>query len=131
MAKTNSVCIIDDDSIFVYIAKRLMKESDFSEKIIVFENGKQGIEGLIELDKNKEEMPSIIFLDLSMPIMSGWEFLDSFVDTPISNKEDLKIIVMSSSINPNEIEMIKAYPVVTDYIVKPITPSDLEKIITL
>lgn len=131
MAKINSVCIIDDDSIFVYIAERLMKESNFCEKIIVFENGKQGIEGLLEMDKNKKEMPSIIFLDLSMPIMSGWEFLDSFVNTSISNKKNLKIIVMSSSINPNEIEMIKAYPTVTDYIVKPITPSDLDKIITL
>ncbi|WP_298478906.1 response regulator [uncultured Maribacter sp.] len=131
MAKINSVCIIDDDSIFVYIAKRLMKESNFCEKILVFENGKQGIEGLLEIDKNKKEMPSIIFLDLSMPIMSGWEFLDSYANAQISNKDDLKIIVMSSSINPNEIEMIKAYPMVTDYIVKPITPSDLDKIICL
>ena len=62
--------------------------------------------------------------------MNGWEFLDSLMETPIYNKEELKIIVMSSSIHPNEIERIKAYPIVADYIVKPITPSDLEKIIS-
>ncbi|WP_299434198.1 response regulator [uncultured Maribacter sp.] len=127
MKKNNSVCIIDDDSIFVYIVKRLMDECNFFDSILVFENGKQGIEGVMELN-TKNKLPNIIFLDLSMPVMSGWEFLDAFAEAKISNKEDIKIIVMSSSINPNEIEMIKAYPMVTDYIVKPITPSDLEKI---
>lgn len=127
MKKINSVCIIDDDSIFVYIVKRLMDESNFCDSIIEFENGKEGIEGVLELN-TKNKLPNIIFLDLSMPIMSGWEFLDAFAEAKISNKEAIKIIVMSSSINPNEIEMIKAYPMVTDYIVKPITPSDLEKI---
>ncbi len=127
MKKINSVCIIDDDSIFVYIVKRLMDESNFCDSIIEFENGKEGIEGVLELNTNNK-LPNIIFLDLSMPIMSGWEFLDAFAEAKISNKEAIKIIVMSSSINPNEIEMIKAYPMVTDYIVKPITPSDLEKI---
>lgn len=127
MKKNNSVCIIDDDSIFVYIVKRLMDESNFCDSIIEFENGKEGIEGVLELN-TKNKLPNIIFLDLSMPIMSGWEFLDAFAEAKISNKEAIKIIVMSSSINPNEIEMIKAYPMVTDYIVKPITPSDLEKI---
>jgi len=129
MKKNNSVCIIDDDSIYVYIVKRLMDECNFCDSIIEFENGKEGIEGIINLNATKK-LPNIIFLDLSMPIMSGWEFLDSFAEAAISNKEDIKIIVMSSSINPNEIEMIKAYPMVTDYIVKPITPSDLEKIAT-
>ena len=127
MKKINSVCIIDDDSIYVYIVKRLMDECNFCDSIIEFENGKEGIEGIIDLNATKK-LPNIIFLDLSMPIMSGWEFLDAFAKTEISNKEDIKIIVMSSSINPNEIEMIKAYPMVTDYIVKPITPSDLDKI---
>ncbi|WP_298487958.1 response regulator [uncultured Maribacter sp.] len=127
MKKINSVCIIDDDSIFVYIVKRLMDESNFCDSIIEFENGKEGIEGVLELN-TKNKLPNIIFLDLSMPIMSGWEFLDAFAEAKISNKEAIKIIAMSSSINPNEIEMIKAYPMVTDYIVKPITPSDLEKI---
>ena len=126
-----SVCIIDDDSIFLYIAKRLMKESHFCEKIMVFNNGQHGMNGLLDLYETEKEIPSIIFLDLSMPIMSGWEFLESLPNTPISKVENLKIIVMSSSINPNEIEQIKAYPMVTDYIVKPINPSDLKKIAAL
>ena len=126
-----SVCIIDDDSIFLYIAKRLMKEYHFCEKIMVFNNGQHGMDGLLDLYETEKEIPSIIFLDLSMPIMSGWEFLESLPNTPISKVENLKIIVMSSSINPNEIEQIKAYPMVTDYIVKPINPSDLKKIAAL
>ena len=122
------IYFVDDDPIFVFISKKLMKEEKFTESIADFEHGKQAIEALIECDQQNELLPTVIFLDLSMPVMSGWEFLDSFQAAPIENKEQIKIIVMSSSINPLEIDMIKNYPVVHDYIVKPITPADLNKI---
>jgi CheY-like chemotaxis protein len=63
--------------------------------------------------------------------MNGWEFLDSFKTAPIQNKEKIKIMVMSSSINPTEIDIIKSYSIVEDYIVKPLTPADLQKLLAL
>ena len=89
---------------------------------------KEAIEALLECDEKDNLLPTVIFLDISMPVMNGWEFLDSFQAAPINNKEKIKIVVMSSSINPLEIGMIKNYPIVHDYIVKPITPADLNKI---
>jgi CheY-like chemotaxis protein len=122
------IYFVDDDPVFVFISKKILKEEKFSEAIVELENGKKAIEALIDTDETDDALPSVIFLDLSMPIMSGWEFLDSFQAAPIKNKDKIKIIVMSSSINPLEIDMIKNYSVVHDYIVKPITPADLNKI---
>ncbi|QWX83377.1 response regulator [Cellulophaga sp. HaHaR_3_176] len=126
--KNKKVFFIDDDSIFIFVSTKLIEEEDFCENLEVFEHGKNAIEALVDTSNSNQSLPEIIFLDLSMPVMSGWEFLDSFQAAPILNKESIKIIVMSSSINPSEIDMIKSYPIVHDYIVKPLTPADLNKI---
>ena len=124
-----SVYFIDDDPIYVFISKKIIVEQNFCKNFKVFENGKSAIEAIVDSETTKQKLPNIIFLDLTMPIMNGWEFLESFQASPIENKETIKIIVMSSSINPLEIDMIKSYPIVSDYIVKPITPADLAKIL--
>lgn len=125
----DKVFFIDDDPIFTFISKKLIAEKKFCKKIVEFENGKSAIEEIMELETTNQPLPEIIFLDLSMPVMNGWEFLDSFQAAPITDKNKMKIIVMSSSINALEMDMIKSYPVVTDYVVKPITPADLSKIL--
>ncbi|WP_047417129.1 response regulator [Cellulophaga sp. Hel_I_12] len=124
-----NIYMIDDDPIYLFLAKKLFIEQKFSQNIKTFENGKIAIESLLNSQNLKENLPDIIFLDLNMPLMNGWEFLDSLNAAPIPNKENITIIVMSSSINPMEIDMIKSYPVVQDYIVKPLTPADLQKLL--
>ena len=125
----NKIYLIDDDPVYIFIAKKLLTEQNFSQVIKTFENGKQAIENLLATEKVNGEFPDVIFLDLSMPVMNGWDFLDNFHKSPIKNKEKIKIIVMSSSINPTEINMIKSYDIVEDYIVKPLTPADLQKLL--
>lgn len=122
------IFLIDDDPIYLFVAKKLLKEQKFSEHIQSFENGKLAFDYLLALESKNEEVPSVIFLDLSMPVMNGWEFLDHFKKTTLRHKETIQIIVMSSSINALEIDMIKSYDIVSDYIVKPLTPADLQKI---
>ncbi|MBU2995682.1 response regulator [Cellulophaga baltica] len=119
---------IDDDPIIVFISKKLMAEIDYSQEIKEFDNGKSAIEALITASEKDQQIPAIIFVDLSMPIMNGWEFLENFQKAKIKNKENITIVVLSSSISASEIEMVKGYPIVQDYIVKPITPADLNKI---
>lgn len=123
--------LIDDDPIYLFVAKKLLKEQNFSSNLQTFENGKLAIDYLLGLESSKESIPNVIFLDLSMPVMNGWEFLDHFKAAAIPHKENIKIIVMSSSINAMEIDLIKSYDIVQDYIVKPLTPADLEKITKL
>lgn len=129
MKKISTVCIIDDDPIFIYGTKRLMTEIDFCETVIVFQNGQDALDGLHGITANNEEFPSVIFLDLNMPIMNGWEFLEDFVKIPNHNTSKVVIYIISSSIDPRDLERIKNYNVVNNYILKPMSKEDLERIL--
>jgi len=125
MNKIKTACIIDDDPIFIYGTKRLMAEVDFCETVLVFENGQDAIDGLNEITASGETLPAVIFLDLNMPIMNGWEFLEDFVKIPNHNREKVIIYIISSSVDPRDLERIKNYEVVNNYILKPISNEDL------
>ena len=132
MANKNSVkraCIIDDDSIFIYGIKRIMKEIDFCDEIIVYTNGESALNELGSLVQEEKKLPDIILLDLDMPVMGGWVFLDDFVKIPNHNQDHLSLYILSSSINPSDIEKAKNYPIVNNFISKPVTISDLKQIL--
>ncbi|MGC1515775.1 MAG: response regulator [Maribacter sp.] len=131
MKKVHICCIIDDDPIFIYGTKRMIKEVDFSDQIIVYTNGQEAIEGLYEISTTGEPLPDVIFLDLNMPIMDGWEFLEEFDKLPHHNIKKTIIYIISSSVDPRDLERIKNYKQVTNYILKPVTPEDLEQILSV
>lgn len=128
MCLNKSVYIIDDDPVYLYMLDRIIKECNFSEHIFSFDNGSPAIEKLSNHNLKTADIPDVIFVDLSMPVMNGWEFLEKLKEIGILEKKRIKIVLISSSINPREIEMIKEYPIVTKYTVKPITKSDLKAI---
>ncbi len=129
MKKFESTCIIDDDPIFIYGTKRVMKEVGFCNKIMVFNNGQDAIEALTEMVGQNKELPEIIFVDLNMPIMNGWEFLEDFAKIPNKNREAVTVYIISSSVDPRDLERVKNYEVVNNYILKPISSKDLEDIL--
>lgn len=129
MKKIQSCCIIDDDPIFIYGTKRLMKEIDFCESIIVYNNGQEALEGLIAISESGQKIPPFIFLDLNMPIMNGWEFLEEFTKIPNNSLKKTTIYIISSSVDPRDLERVKNYKAVNNYILKPITPTDLETVL--
>jgi len=130
MGKIESCCIIDDDPIFIYGTKRIMKETEFCDSIIVYNNGQEALDGLMEIAQSATKIPQVIFLDLNMPIMNGWEFLDEFIHIPNSNLEKIVVYIISSSVDPRDLEKVKDYKQrVNNYILKPITPNDLESVL--
>ncbi|CAI8216521.1 MAG: Regulator of RpoS [SAR116 cluster bacterium] len=131
MRKINMSCIIDDDPIFVYGTKKVMKEVDFCSDVIVYNNGQDAINGLRNLVEEKKELPSLIFLDLNMPVMDGWDFLDDFITIPNNNIEKVHVYVISSSIDANDFIRARNYEVVNNYILKPITPEDLVAVLKM
>lgn len=119
-------CIIDDDPIFVYGIKRIMNEIDFCDEIIVYANGESALNELGSLVQEGKKLPDVILLDLNMPVMDGWVFLDDFVKIPSHNQEHLSLYILTSTINPSDIEKAKNYPIVNNFISKPVTISDLK-----
>ena len=125
MRKISRSCIIDDDPIFVFGTKKVMKEVDFCDDILVYHNGEEAINGLKSMVKRGEQLPNLIFLDLNMPIMDGWDFLEDFIAIPNHNRKDVFVYIISSSIDANDFIRARNYEIVNNYILKPVTPEDL------
>ncbi|WP_435625002.1 response regulator [Flagellimonas sp.] len=102
MKKMNSIFIIDDDPITVFGIKKMLKDTVDCEAISTFHNGKMAIEYLKEGIPNNLPIPEVIFLDINMPIMDGWEFLEEFLKLPIQKR--IIINVITSSIDPSDYE---------------------------
>ncbi|TDS16655.1 response regulator receiver domain-containing protein [Maribacter caenipelagi] len=126
----DTVCIIDDDPICVYGTKILLNHNNFiSANILIYEDGAEALINLTsQLDKG-QPMPDIILLDLNMPVMNGWEFLDKFHELTLANKP--RVFIVSSHFNKTEIEKGKSYSLVRDFISKPLIAKNLNDIIAM
>lgn len=112
-------CIIDDDDIFVFGMKRMIKIFNYQTELLVYSNGKEAISGLKDRMHNGEELPQLIVLDLNMPEMDGWEFLEAF--TKLEIKEDITIYMVTSSIDDQDRKKAQQYEEVSGFVIKPIT----------
>ncbi|MCC8359364.1 response regulator [Salinimicrobium sediminilitoris] len=123
-------CIIDDDKIYVNLVKKIIEIKKLSQNLIIFKNGKEALDyfkATLE-SVNEDRLPNIIFLDLNMPIMDGWEFLSEFVKIKNNFNKKITLYVVSSSIDPRDLERAKSFNMVTDYLIKPIELKRFEKI---
>ncbi len=98
MKKINSIGVIDDDPITVFGIKKMLNALDVSETIKTYANGKEAIDDIKEMLENKVQVPEVIFLDINMPIMDGWQFLEEFITLPLQSK--IRINILTSSIDP-------------------------------
>lgn len=129
MKQVNLACIIDDDPIFIFGTKRLMEIAGFCNEILIYRNGREGLDALSTLIQNRKTMPEIILLDLNMPILDGWGFLDEIIN--IELPKTVTIFIVSSSIDPIDLQKAKEYSQVSNFIVKPVTVENLKKILDL
>ncbi|PZW39106.1 response regulator receiver domain-containing protein [Mesonia algae] len=127
MSKLKIACIIDDDPIFIFGLKKVMNSVDFAEEILVYKNGEDALENLIAIKNDKETLPEVILLDLNMPIMDGWQFLDEFTQVKVDKK--ITVYIVSSSIDPLDYEKTKKYNHIENYIIKPVQTDDLKTIL--
>lgn len=126
MKSFNSTFIIDDDPIFVLLFKKIIEKSERFNKVQNFPDGQFAIEELLKIHQEGSVLPDIIFLDLNMPNIDGWQFLEEIQKHNFINK--LTIYIVSSSIDSHEIERAKQYQCVKNFISKPITFDFFDKI---
>jgi CheY-like chemotaxis protein len=115
-----SIFLIDDDPIFVYLTRRIITSIDCPCQINEFTDGELAIGYLKQICDRTELLPHVIFLDLSMPVMDGWEFLKEYSLLKPKLKKDILLYIVSSSISPQEVERSKSYQTVTDFLIKPV-----------
>ncbi len=102
--------------------------STTTDDVTYSDNGGDVLEFLYANKDNADDLPDMIFLDLNMPIMNGWDFLDRFISIQNTITKPIPIYVISSSIDPVDISKSRKYLSVKDYIIKPMTKLALQKI---
>ncbi|MGB6150826.1 MAG: response regulator [Pricia sp.] len=130
--KTHSqICIIDDDAISVFGLKRAIATAGCTPDLSVFENGLDALENFKECLKDDDAIPSLIFVDLNMPVMDGWDFMEEFTKLIPSPSDMPDIYVMTSSIDVKDLETAKSYGLEAQYLMKPVSATVLEGILGL
>lgn len=112
--------LIDDDEIFTYIIKKIIEESEIAEQITIFGNGRDAINYLTEVAEEEALLPKVIFLDLNMPLLDGWGFLDEYIRLKPKLCKKINLYVITSSVSTYDHEKSKEYSDITDFIVKPL-----------
>jgi len=127
MTPNKLTCIIDDDTVYVNLVKKLIQLKKLCDNILVFKNGREAL----EFFKDSESLPDLILLDINMPIMNGWEFLEQFnpINRGLQNRPSLYVV--SSSIDPVDFKKAKSIECVRDYISKPISMESFEQIFSI
>jgi CheY-like chemotaxis protein len=122
------VMLIDEDEIDNIINQKIIESNNFSERVMVFQTGTDALDFLRVNAKIAENLPDLIFLDINMPIMDGFQFLEEFekLDTPILDKS--KIVMLSSSISPRDIDRAASNRFVKKYLNKPLNSRYLQAI---
>lgn len=126
MAVVKRVMIIDDDEINNFICVKNLKDSGFSEEVTYFLRGREGLDEL--KTASPENFPDAIFLDINMPMMNAWEFLEEYAEISKSFKKEVKLFILSSSVYKRDIAKSALYESITDYIIKPLNKVALQKL---
>lgn len=125
MSKT--ILIIDDDPLVCLIIKMMMSKIDSTLTLIPCEDGKVGLERLIEHQENHSEC--IVLLDLNMPVLDGWGFLDEIQSAQFNDYQNITLYILSSSTDKVDIERARQYSIVTKFYHKPLRRIDIVEIL--
>lgn len=126
--KHKTVLLIDDSYIDNLINRKILENNNFAENIVVMDSPRNAMGFMQERISEKKDLPEIIFLDLRMPGMSGFDFLKE-LKTLIGSKDlDVKIYILSSSLDPTDLRKTEENNLVSRFIGKPLTNKILEDI---
>ncbi|MBN9296527.1 MAG: response regulator [Filimonas sp.] len=126
--KISSAWLIDDDKIYLFGLRKMIEISKRCDSITEFSNGSEAIRKLQTMVDSPELLPDIIFLDINMPVMDGWQFLTAFDLLKKQLSRQIIIYMISSSIDDRDIERAKQLDAVKNYIIKPLPFDKLQSI---
>ena len=116
--------LIDDNYIDNFVTRRILENGSFAEKVVVSQSATEAINSL----KAGLVKPDVIFLDIRMPMMGGFEFLQEYDKLEIEGKQTIKIFMLSSSLDPTDLKKSTNNKYITQFIHKPLTQKTLDEI---
>lgn len=129
MNSKKHLCIIDDDKIYQFTIKKTLELKQAFDRLSFFDDGLAAINFIKDNLRDQSEIPDIILLDIKMPNMNGWDFLEEFLAIkPLINK-DLDLFLVTSSIDYRDRERAQDYSHISEFKVKPISYQEMEHIL--
>jgi CheY-like chemotaxis protein len=122
------VYVVEDDPIAVILVRKRMELHPAFGQSKIFSNGQEVVDQLLSHNDPNTKLPDLILLDLNMPIMDGWQFLEWQTQTPIIDK--IPTFILTSSIHPQDMSRAKLFPMVKGFISKPLTQEAMDEIAT-
>jgi CheY-like chemotaxis protein len=118
--------VIDDDDINIFIIKKIVEKTGYAANMVAKSNGQSAIDHLTGLIENNQPLPNLILIDINMPILNGWEFLNAY--DKLNIETDIDMYMLSSSVYENDLEKARTYKTVKGFISKPLS---IERLIEL
>lgn len=126
------VLCVDDDTISLTISQLLLKRTGFAQEVHTAIDGSEALEYFERLFAEESDpvaaAPELILLDINMPVMNGWEFLQEYNPRFRDKLTNTHIVILSSTIDPEDFALAKQYPVVAQFISKPLSVENLEEL---
>ncbi len=129
MKKLDTVYIIDDDEVIVYLTNKLIASADFCENVENFFDAQSALDKLNEIHSTGGKLPDAILIDINMPVMNGWQFIETFQKTTDFRK--IPCFIFTTSIDTADKNKALKYKIIRDFITKPLTHQKLDKILRM
>ena len=123
-----TILLVDDDEATNFIHQRVIGQMNFAKNIVVRESGIDALRFLTTLTNGQYPKPDIIFLDINMPVMNGWEFLEAYGSLQDNQKAETILLMLSTSLSPEDKIKAAAFPSISGFIDKPLTEDKLQYI---
>lgn len=117
---SNKICLVDDDRIFRSTTKKALEKENLADEILTFSDGEEAFEYFEKNADNEVNLPDTVFLDLNMPYMDGWDFLEEYFHLKPKISKEITIYIVTSSVSEIDYSKAKATSLISGYITKPV-----------
>tara|TARA_Y100001933_G_C19008171_1_gene567516 strand:+ start:958 stop:1362 length:405 start_codon:yes stop_codon:yes gene_type:complete len=128
--KPINVFVVDDDDIYQFTMGVALKNFPEVKLASTFSDGAEALDYITTNQNEPDSLPDIIFLDINMPVMDGFQFMEEFVDLLPKLEKTIKVYLVSSSIDPKDLKKAKRIDAITDYLIKPLKSEDIREVLS-
>ncbi|GLB49177.1 response regulator [Neptunitalea lumnitzerae] len=129
MSDLRHVLLVDDDPATNFINRKIITDSGCADIITTVTSAEAALEFLVSTKESEKDQPDLILLDINMPGMNGWEFLEEYKDLDEEQKAKIVIVMLTTSLNPDDEERARKNPLVNGFKNKPLNPIAIKDIL--
>ena len=127
--KVNCILLVDDNEHDNFFHERVIKANGAANYVVAKQSGKEALEFLRGKEQHPEMHPDLIFLDINMPGMNGWDFLEEYTGLDASLKSRVVVVMLTTSEDPEAFRKAKTFGILSDFKTKPLTRQMLDEVL--